>query len=57
MLFKLNFSVSPCGTGDDNFCNSISKEYFVHLNWIVSMRQLYVAGKIQINPGVVVMKW
>ena len=30
MLFKLNCSDCPCGTGEDNFCNSISKEYFVH---------------------------
>ena len=37
MLFKLNCSECPCGTGDDNFCNSISKEYFVHLNKMVSM--------------------
>ena len=32
MLFKLNCSELSCGTGDDNFCNSVSKEYFVHLN-------------------------
>ena len=45
MLFKLNCSDYPCGTGEDNFCNSISKEYFVHLNRIVSLGQLYVEKK------------
>ena len=45
MFFKLNCSDCPCGTGEDSFCNSISKEYFVHLNRIVSLRQLFVAGK------------
>ena len=49
MLFKLNCSDCPCSTGKDNFCNSFSREYFVHLNRIVLLRQLYVAGKIQIK--------
>ena len=31
MLFKLNCSDCPCGTGKDNSCNSISREHFVHL--------------------------
>ena len=49
MLFKLNCSECPCDTEDDNFCNYISKENVVHLNRIASLRQFYVAGKIQIG--------
>ena len=26
MCFKLNCSDCPCGTGEDNFCYSVSKE-------------------------------
>ena len=41
------------------FVTLISKEYFVHLNRIVSLRQLFIAGKKYKSnfPGVFVMKW
>ena len=65
MLFKLNCSDCPCGNGgggrgegEDKFCNSVSKEYFVHLNRIVSLRGSWQNIKYKSNfPGVFVMQW